>query len=146
MPEGGRLADRLAVRAGGWTCLLEVGFVLETMRPLPIAPVSGVGAAVRGVSVVRGHPVPIVDLEMLLGGKSTTPPRRLVTVAALGRTMGFLVSEVLGLRSVSLDSAAQDDALVLLPSLETVTERLGVADGALLAVLAPARLIEEHGA
>ncbi len=142
MPEGAS-TERLAVRAGGWTCLLEVGFVLETMRPPPITPAPGSGPAVRGVSVVRGRPIPVVDLEVLLSGTSTSAARRLVTVTAMGRVMGLLVTEVLGVRAVS--AGAGDEAPPLLPGLEHVTERLGVADGALFAVLAATRVIEEHG-
>ncbi len=137
------MPDGLAVRAGGWTCLLEVGFVLETMRPLPITPVTGTGPAVRGVSVVRGRPIPIVDLELLLGGTSTTEPRRLVTVTAMGRVMGLLVTEVLGVSAVSQERRAETPPL--LADVARVTERLGVADGALFAVLAAARVVEEHG-
>jgi purine-binding chemotaxis protein CheW len=134
---------RLAVRAGEWTCLLEVRFVLETMRPLPMTAVEGRGPAVRGVTVVRGRPIPVVDLEVLLGGKSTTEPGRLVAVSAMGRVMGLLVTDIIGIRGASTDEG--DAAPPLLPALENVTERLGVADGALFAVLAATRVIEEHG-
>jgi purine-binding chemotaxis protein CheW len=36
------------------------------MRPLPIKPIAGTPGFVRGVSIIRGAPTPVIDLKALL--------------------------------------------------------------------------------
>jgi purine-binding chemotaxis protein CheW len=54
-------------RVGSLLCALPLDDVVETMRPLPVKPLAGTPPYVRGVTVVRGVPVPVVDLAVLLG-------------------------------------------------------------------------------
>ena len=53
----------LIVMAGARACAIPLDYVAETMRPLPIEPVAGTPGFVRGVSVIRGAPTPVVDLK-----------------------------------------------------------------------------------
>ena len=56
----------LVVTAGAHACAFPLHHVVEIMRPLPIKSVAGTPGFVRGVSVVRGAPTPVVDLKALL--------------------------------------------------------------------------------
>ena len=56
----------LVVTVGARACAIPLQHVAETMRPLPIEPVAGTPGFVRGVSVIRGAPTPVVDLRALL--------------------------------------------------------------------------------
>ncbi len=56
----------LVVMVGARACAFPLHHVAETMRPLPIEPVAGTPSFVRGVSVIRGMPTPVVDLKALL--------------------------------------------------------------------------------
>jgi len=96
----------LLVRAGTLTCALPLSHVVETMRPLPIEPLANAPAFVRGLSIIRGAPVPVVDLGALLNTPSSRPPPRFVTVRAGERRVALAVDGILGLRdiaSLSLD-------------------------------------------
>ncbi|HLV65595.1 MAG TPA: chemotaxis protein CheW [Polyangiaceae bacterium] len=53
-----RVADRF--------CALPLSAVVETMRPLPIAPIRGAHSCVLGAAIVRGAPTPVIDLARLL--------------------------------------------------------------------------------
>src|SRR5205809_310773 len=63
-PRGSRVLI-VAVRSGA--CALPLMHVIETMRPLPIEPMACALSFVRGISIIRGAPTPVVDLGALLG-------------------------------------------------------------------------------
>src|SRR6185295_3821456 len=56
----------LLVQAAARTVAIPLGDILETLRPLPVEPLQTSRASLIGVSVVRGEPVPVVDLAALL--------------------------------------------------------------------------------
>jgi purine-binding chemotaxis protein CheW len=130
----------LIVRAQGWTCALPLAEVIETMRPLPISPVASVPAFVRGVSIVRGEPTPVIHLAALLGGTALNEARRFVLLRVAERWLALEVDEVLGLRGLS---AAELGAVP--PLLQSAAggqlELLGTLDGQLLGALRTARLL-----
>jgi len=118
-------------------CALRAEGVLETMRPLPIDPVPGVPAFVRGVSIVRGEATPVVDLRALLGAPVEDPPTRLIVVRVADprpRRVGLLVDEVLGLRTLD-EGVAGDLAPLLRDAARDVVEDLARLDGHLLLLL-----------
>lgn len=132
----------LIVRAHPWTCALPLSNVVETMRPLPLSPVAGVPAFVRGVSVVRGEPTPVINLATLLGGPDSREPQRLILLRVPERRLALEVDEVLGLRELG---AAELGAVP--PLLQDAAggnlEVLGTLDGQLLGALRTARLLPE---
>jgi purine-binding chemotaxis protein CheW len=78
------------------TCALDLAHVVEIMRPLPIEPVAGAPEMVRGLSAIRGAPVPVVGLDALFnsyGGVTT----RFVVVRAGERRVALAVDAVLGI-------------------------------------------------
>jgi purine-binding chemotaxis protein CheW len=87
----------LLCRAGAHLCALPLDHVLEVMRPLPVEPLADAPAFLRGIAVIRGAPVPVLDLGQLLG-QAKTAPARLITVRIGGRVLALAVAEVLDVR------------------------------------------------
>jgi purine-binding chemotaxis protein CheW len=134
----------LLVRAGASRCGLPLSSVSETMRPLPVAPLAGAPAFVRGVSIVRGEPVPVVDLAALLGGAPEAAVERFVSVQAGGRRAVLAVAAVLGV--ARLDPAEARTLPLVRDACGGALESLRSLDGDLLVVLGAARLVPEEAA
>lgn len=128
----------LVMRTGARRCALPLPHVIETMRPLPIEPVAHAPAFVLGVAIVRGAPVPVVDLAALQGIERGTP-RRFVTIAVEQRIVALAVDDVIGIRT--LDHVALDAPPPLLADASHAVESIGTLDGALLAVLRTAHVL-----
>jgi len=87
----------LLCRAGSHLCALPLTQISEVMRLLPIEPLAEAPPFMRGIAVIRGAPVAVLDLGQLLG-QARTAPTRLVTARTGGRTLGIAVTEVIGVR------------------------------------------------
>jgi purine-binding chemotaxis protein CheW len=127
--------------AGELRCALPLAQVIETMRPLPIEPLSSVPGFVRGVSVIRGAPVPVVDLGLLLGGVSHATRFITLSLSSDGRVVALAVEGILGVRDVP--------ALAELPPLlrdadTAAVAAIGTLDAALLVLLKVARVLSEE--
>ena len=85
----------LVVRAQAYLCALPLERVIETMRPLPIEPLAGVPAFVRGMSIIRGEPTPVIDLALSLGAPREMP-WRFVTIRAGDKQVALSVGAVAG--------------------------------------------------
>jgi len=131
----------LLVRAGARVCAIGVDQVIETMRPLPIAPLSGTPAFVRGAAVIRGAAVPVVDLAAFLGVHARSKPERLVLVRCGPRAAALAVDAVLGV--TSLDPSGAGPVPLLEGGAAGAVEALGALDGDLLLVLRAARVVPE---
>jgi purine-binding chemotaxis protein CheW len=83
---------------------LPLGSVIETMRPLPVEPVAAAPGFVRGLAIVRGEPVLILDSGLLLGG-GPSEAARFVTVRTGERVVGLAVDAVLGVEAIELARA-----------------------------------------
>lgn len=132
----------LLVRVSGWVCAIPARHVIEIMRPLPVQPVQGAPPFVRGVSVIRGAPVPVVDLEILLGGGQGGDARRFAVLRAGPRRVALAVGEVLGLSRIS--AAADAPPPLLSAAVAEYVEKLGALDAHAFAVLDAARLLPEE--
>lgn len=129
-------------RVGTLHFAMRAADVLETMRPLPIQPLGAPPPYVVGLSVIRGVPVPVVDLGALLGARDGAPPGRFVVIRAGARVVALAVAEVFGVRTL------QKVELAALPPLlrdgaPDSFEGLAALDGELLVVLRAARLFSE---
>jgi purine-binding chemotaxis protein CheW len=107
--------------------------VVETMRPLPIEPMACVPAFVRGVSIIRGVPTPVVDLGVILGVPSGAA-ERLVTLRLGNRQVALSVDAVLGVRDLDLSTIQQLPPLLRGASQEVI-EAIGTLDDEILMVL-----------
>jgi len=132
------------VMVGARACAFPLHCVAETMRPLPIKPVAGTPGFVRGVSIIRGTPTPVVDLKALLeNSENSSSYGRFVTLKLDERWVVIGVDSVVGL--MHLDSAQLGE---LPPLLRDVTadliESFGTRDAKLLLVLRAARIVPDE--
>jgi purine-binding chemotaxis protein CheW len=130
----------LVCRMATCLCALPLDHVVETLRPLPIEMLAGAPPFVLGVSVVRGEPLPVVDLAQLLDGVAA-PIARLVTLATGRGRVALAVGDVLGLRTLGAEQRRE------LPDLLREgcagVAALGALDSELLLVLRGARLVPD---
>ena len=134
----------LVVMVGTRACAIPLHHVAETMRPLPIQPVAGTPDFVRGVSVIRGTPTPVVDLKALLENSENSPNYgRFVSLKLADRRVVIGVDSVVGLKH--LDSAQLGELPPLLRDVNTdLIESFGTRDAELLLVLRTALIIPDE--
>ena len=134
----------LVVMVGALSCALPLHHVAETLRPLPTKPVAGTPSFVRGVSVIRGTPTPVVDLKALLeNGENSPSYGRFVTLKLDDRRVAIGVDSVVGLRN--LDSAQLGDLPPLLRDVSAdLIESFSARDAVLLLVLHAARIVPDE--
>jgi purine-binding chemotaxis protein CheW len=137
------LADRsLVFRAGEHLCALGVESVIEIMRPLPVEALAGAASFVAGVSVIRGRPLPVVEVARLVGGESD-PVTRFVVAADGRHPVALAVQSVLGVRE--FDPRARQDFPPLLRSTRADAVRaVDVVDAEPLLVLDSARIVPDE--
>ena len=87
----------LVFRADRYLCALPVSHIIEILRPLPVEPFAGAPAFVSGLTLIRGAPVPVVDLAAVLAG-ALGPASRFVIAQTGPRRVAIAVDAVLGLR------------------------------------------------
>jgi purine-binding chemotaxis protein CheW len=132
----------LVCRVGNRLCALRLEHVVETMRPLLIEAFVGAPPFIRGISIIRGKAVPVVDAASLLGADDELHPTRLVTLATGDRQVALVVDAVLGLRVITTDPLQELPPLLGEYS-EDVISAIGTMDAELLLVLRTARLVPE---
>ncbi len=126
--------------------------VVETMRPLPVESLAGTPSFIRGLSLVRGQPTPVVDAGLLLGEATTAAATgRFVSVrtegpadaqARAGRSLALAVDEVRGVHRVAPDEFETLSPL-LGPESAALVANVGKLDAALLLVLRTLRIVPE---
>jgi purine-binding chemotaxis protein CheW len=135
----------LLCHVGHLLVALPITAVVETMRPLPIAPLDGAPRFVRGLSIIRGVPIPVVDAAALLGAPAAaapTPPERFVALRAGDHRVALAVTRIAGVRELP------DAELHALPPLlahahPEVVSAIGALDSQLVLVLQAARIVPE---
>lgn len=132
----------LMVRLGSELAALPVADVSETLRPLPIEPLATAPAFVLGASIVRGAPIPVVDLARLLTG-SSGPKQRFVVVKTGNRRVALAVEAVVGFRTLAEADRTSLPSL-LANGASSAVEAIGALDSELYLVLAAARLLPEE--
>lgn len=133
----------LIVRAAGWTCALPLREVHETLRELASVPCAGAPSWVRGATVIRGTPVPVVDLAAFLGGESSRDAGRFVTVRSGAGEVALRVDSVLGVRVLGDELRAHATPL-LDANGSHHAETLATLDGQLLAFLELTQLVPQE--
>lgn len=132
----------LLCRVGDLMCALPLEHVEEAMRPLAVEVIGGLPSFIRGLAIVRGAPIPVIDASSLLG-RGTSHPSRFVTVKTGSRRIALAVDAVVGVVEIPRGSL---DALPLLfqdASLDVISA-IGTLDADLLLVLRTARLVSEE--
>jgi len=129
------------LQAGLHLCALPVSVVLETLRPLSLRPLAGAPAGVLGVGVVRGSPVPVVDLAVFVAGApSASPARRWVMVRCGSRAAALAVDGVAGIRTLPPGAVT---APLVAGAAQGALAALRVCDADLVLVLEASRLVPE---
>ncbi|HWJ34839.1 MAG TPA: chemotaxis protein CheW [Steroidobacteraceae bacterium] len=128
----------LLVRVQSRVCAVPLMHVVETMRPLPLEPIAGMPAFVRGVSLIRGVPTPVVDLGLVLGVLGGVAlngaAERLVTLRFGNRQVALSVDAVLGVRDLDL-STIQELPPLLSGAPQNIIDAMGMLDDEMLMVL-----------
>lgn len=138
---GSETSPVLVVTVGGRTCAIPLHHVAETMRPLPIERVAGTPNFVRGVSVIRGAPTPVVDLGALLkNGEPSATYGRFVTMKLGERRVAMGVDNVVGVRNLESTEIGELPPL-LGDAAADLIEAIGTRDAQLLVVLRAARIV-----
>lgn len=122
-------------------CALPLEYVVETMRPLPLNAIAGVPAAVQGLAIIRGEPVPVVDPGVLLGGEAAASTR-FISVRTGTNYVALAVESVVGLRHLAFDTL-REIPLLLSAANDQAVAAIGTLDAELLMVLDTAHLVPE---
>lgn len=89
---------KLMFRVGAHRCALPLSEVVEVLRPLPVEALAGAPSGVSGLAIVRGAPMPVVDVAALLGGGGSCT--RFLIARAGERKIALAVDAVLGIRAL----------------------------------------------
>lgn len=111
------------------------------MRPLPVEPLVGVLPPVSGVAIIRGAPVPVLDMSWLLAGEGS-PVRRFVTLRLGDRSVALAVESIVGIRTIPRETSHALPPLLRDADHDAIT-RIGTLDAELLLVLEETRLVPE---
>ncbi|HVI88519.1 MAG TPA: chemotaxis protein CheW [Dongiaceae bacterium] len=131
----------LLCRAADRFCAFPVEQVSETMRVLPISSMTGLPDVIRGVSVIRGIPTPVLDLSKLVDG-SEVEHHRIVTINLGPRIVALLVQAVLGVRPLSPQSMTSLPPL-LRNAADKAISAVGILDKELLLFLTNLRVLAD---
>lgn len=132
----------LLFRVQSRLCALPIEHVIETMRPLPIEPLAGAPVAVKGMALIRGVPVPVVALAVLLDDAGEEHSARFVTVRTGKDQIALSVDSVLGVHRIAAASLL-DLPPLLRDADNNIVSAIGAADAELLLVLNAARLVPD---
>lgn len=111
------------------------------MRALPIQPVYGGPRYVVGLCIIRGSPLPVVDVGLLIGERATAA-QRLVTVRTGSRIVALAADAVPGIWA--FDGLRLDALPPLLRDAATdAIAAVGTLDAELLFLLRTASIVPE---
>ena len=139
----------LLCRVGSRIAALDIRDVWETMRPLPVEPLTGAPPFVLGLAIVRGLPIPVVDADRLLGStvSSSKPfisasPARFVSLKLGVRSAALAVDAVLEIRALPAGMLANIPPLLQEAGAGLVSG-IGALDANLLVTLEAAPLVPD---
>ena len=130
----------LVVTVGDRSCAIPRGDVIETMRPLPVEKVAGLPGFVRGLAVIRGEAIPVVDLGALLDGALSPAVSRFVTLRTGAGRVALAVEAVEGIREFAPETLHELPSLLKEGRGELI-DTVGVLDSHLLLVLRSGRIL-----
>lgn len=140
---GGQGQAVLLIKASSFRCAVAASDVVEVMRPMPLNALAGVPAFVRGVSVIRGESIPVIDLGIIMGGAGDVPATRLVVLHVGERKVALAVEAILGV--VHADQALMERVPPLLrDACAEIIESIGVLDQELYLALQSARIVPDE--
>ena len=129
-----RTKKALVVRLKSCICAVPLTHVIETMRPLPVEPISGVPSFVRGISIIRGIPTPVIDLGSFVGTPSERA-ERFVTLRVGDKQVALSMNAVLGVCDLGSVVTMRELPPLLQGASKEVVETMGALDEQVLLVL-----------
>jgi purine-binding chemotaxis protein CheW len=132
----------LIVQIGTLRCALPLSCAVETLRPLPLRPLTNTPEFVAGACVIRGEALPVVNLAKLLGAVSVAPARFVVARAGAHK-VALSVDAVIGIEHVMREAMAGVPPLLAGVRSEAIAS-LGTLDSELLLVLETARIVPDE--
>jgi purine-binding chemotaxis protein CheW len=133
--------DLLLCRAGRQLHAIPIEYVREIMRAPPIEQIAGAPVSVLGVCVIRGTPVPVVDVGLLVH-TAATQAGRLISLRVGDRRIALAVDAVLGIRRFDAGAFSQLPPLLCDAAGETVSA-IGAKDAELMFALRAARIVPD---
>jgi purine-binding chemotaxis protein CheW len=132
----------LIVTLGSRFFSVPLAHVIEAMRPLPVEVVPEMPSFVRGVSIMRGAPVPVVDLALAMGVTEKGAGSRFVLLRLGDRRVALIVDTILGVREIDAAGIGEMPPLLRGASADII-ETMGTLDAQLLVVLQATHLLPE---
>jgi purine-binding chemotaxis protein CheW len=132
----------LLCRTGTLLCAIPLEHVVEILRVLPIEAVSQAPPYVRGLCIIRGVPVPVVDTGLLVGDQPTKS-ERLVTIRTGSRTVALAAETVLGIWAIGGESF-QELPPLLRDAARDAIAAIGTLDAELLFFLRTTRIVPQE--
>jgi purine-binding chemotaxis protein CheW len=129
-------------RVGSRLCGISVEHVEETMRSLPIEPLSGMPAFLLGLSIIRGAATPVIHAGKLLGTDETEHPARFLLLKVDERRVALAVDVVIGVRNIAAHLLHQLPP-ILQDAGADVVSAVGSLDASLLLLLRSARVVPQ---
>jgi len=128
----------------GENFLAPIGEVSEILKPPRYTLIPGVESWMRGLANVRGRLLPITDILMFLGRKSTVQEnrRRLLVVDHEEMFAGLVVDEVLGMQHFNVQDYSLD-VKVPFPEIAPFVKGAFVRDGQTWYIFLLSHLIED---
>jgi len=137
------LSPVLVFRAHSNLCAVPLSCVLETMRPLPTEAFKDMPGFVRGLSIIRGSPFPVVDVGALLGTNGQMPVTRFIALRiSETRGIALAVEEVVGVKELDPSLLQRMPSLLHGADSERVAA-IGTLDGELLVILQEGKMLSE---
>lgn len=130
----------LLARLGTQLYAIPLASVIECLRPLPTEVIPQAPPFITGLSVIRGAPVPVVNLGALLGMQRSARPGRFVLLRLDQRRLVLTVEDVIGVRRLNGD-AFQSLPPILQSVCGEAVSAIGVRDEQLLFLLRLARIV-----
>jgi len=134
-------ASWLVCRAGRRLNALPIERIAEVMRVLPLERISGAPPCVRGVSIIRGAAVPVVDIGLIVDG-AAGEAKRLVTVKAADRLIALAVEAVVGIVAFAPHALGELPPLLHDAAADTIAA-VGALDAELIVFLHAGRLVPD---
>jgi purine-binding chemotaxis protein CheW len=129
----------LACHVAAHVCALPLTGIIETMRPLPVEAFPKAPIFVAGVAIIRGMPIPVVDMRALMGEPSV-PAGRYVTVKTGNQVVALAFDAVVGVHRVDAAQVTELPPLLKAVAGEAISQ-VGARDAELLIFLETSRLL-----
>lgn len=133
-------ATTLIARVRALRVAIDLAYITEVMRPLPVSPVGQMPSFVAGVAIVRGAPTIVVDAGALLAEAEAPAWTRFIALRTSSGPVALAVEGVVGVRALDRGGLRELPPLLAMVRTETIAA-IGVRERELLVVLDAARVV-----